>query len=216
MGAMKKRRAEKFREVADRRQPDITVILENVTDMHNIGAVLRTCDSVGIGEIFVLNTEPHLQTETLAIGKRTSMGTRKWVTVHYFTDLDACFRAVRKDYARILGTDLGGSPALLHDLDLTLPTALLFGNEHSGLSPAAHLAIDGNFIIPQAGMAESLNVSVACAVTLYEAYRQRNAKGFYDPPFRQPQAERDALYASYLEKHLEKMTGKLIVERREE
>ncbi len=210
---MKKRRAEKFREVADRRQPDLTVILENVTDMHNIGAVLRTCDSVGIVEIFVLNTEPHLQTETLVIGKRTSMGARKWVDVNYFTDIDTCFKKVREKYQRILGTHLDETSSEVYQLDLTQPVALLFGNEHSGLSEAARQRIDGNFIIPQAGMAESLNISVACAVTLYEAYRQRKAKGFYDPPFRQTESEREQRQAAYLEKHLEKIHGKLIVHR---
>lgn len=211
---MKKRRAEKFREVADRRQPDITVILENVTDMHNIGAVLRTCDSVGIGEVFVLNTEPHLQTETIVIGKRTSMGTRKWVEVHYYTDITACFNKVRETYGKILGTHLDEASTGIYELDLTQSIALLFGNEHSGLSEAARQQIDGNFIIPQAGMAESLNISVACAVTLYEAYRQRKLKGFYDPPFRQSEAERDRLHAAYLEKHLEKIHGKLVVRRK--
>jgi tRNA (guanosine-2'-O-)-methyltransferase len=210
---MKKRRAEKFRKVADRRQPDITVILENVTDMHNIGAVLRTCDSIGVTEVFVLNTEPHLQTETIVIGKRTSMGTRKWVQVNYFTSIDACFKKVREKYHRILGTHLDETSTGIYELDLTQPVALLFGNEHSGLSDAARQQIDGNFIIPQVGMAESLNVSVACAVTLYEAYRQRKAKGFYDPPFRQSETEREALREAYLEKHLEKIHGKLVVRR---
>lgn len=211
---MKKRRAEKFREVADRRQPDITVILENVTDMHNIGAVLRTCDSIGIGEIFVLNTEPHLQTETIVIGKRTSMGTRKWVEVNYYTDIEACFKKVKETYRKILGTHLDESSAGIYDLDLTQSVALLFGNEHSGLSEAARKHMDGNFVIPQVGMAESLNISVACAVTLYEAYRQRKAKGFYDPPFHQGEAERDQLHAAFLEKHLEKIHGKLVVRRK--
>ena len=191
------------------------MILENVTDMHNIGAVLRTCDSVGITEIFVLNTEAHLQTETIVIGKRTSMGARKWVEVNYFTSIDACFKKVREKYCKILGTHLDEASSGIFDLDLTQPVALLFGNEHSGLSEAVRERIDGNFIIPQVGMAESLNISVACAVTLYEAYRQRKAKGFYDPPFRQSEAEQEALHAAYLEKHLEKIHGKLIVNRQD-
>ena len=210
---MKKRRAEKFREVADRRQPDITVILENVTDMHNIGAVLRSCDSVGIGEIFVLNTEPHLQTETLIIGKRTSMGARKWVAIRYFTDVDACFKKVREKYGQILGTHFDEAAVEIYNLDLTRPLALLFGNERSGISEVVRQQMDGNFLIPQIGMTESLNISVACAVTLYEAFRQRKAKGFYDPPFHQTEAGRDALHAAYLEKHDEKIRSKLKIRR---
>lgn len=210
---MNERRAEKFLAVADRRQPDLTVILENVTDMHNIGAVLRTCDSVGIREIYVLNTEPHLQTPYLVIGKRTSMGARKWVDVRYFTDLDLCFKKVREKYGRIYGTHLDEASVEVYQLDLSQPVALLFGNEHSGLSEAARLQIDGNFLIPQVGMAESLNISVACAVTLYEAFRQRKVKGFYDPPFRLDEAERLQLREEYLEKHLEKISGKLKIPR---
>lgn len=195
------------------RQPDLTVILENVTDMHNIGAVMRTCDSIGIREMYVLNTEAHLQTETIVVGNRTSMGTRKWVDIGYFTDIDACFDHIRRKFARILGTHLGSESKSIYQLDFTQPTALLFGNEHSGLSALALERIDGNFVIPQAGMAESLNVSVACGVTLYEAYRQRLLQGFYDPPYRLPEAEQVQLFESYLEKHKQGAVGKMEVKR---
>ncbi len=211
---MNERRKEKFRWVADRRQPDLTVILENVTDQHNIGAVLRSCDAVGIREIFVLNTEPHLQTKTIVIGKRTSMGTRKWVDVHYFIDVDKCFDYVRKKYGRIIGTHLGSTSRKLHSLQLDEPTALLFGNEHSGLSQACLQRIDGNFSIPQVGMADSLNVSVACAVTLYEAFRQRDLAGFYDEPFRMSSEERESLYGHYLAKHALRRQGRLVIKRK--
>ncbi|MBI5917047.1 MAG: RNA methyltransferase, partial [Bacteroidetes bacterium] len=174
---MQKRRLEKFKLVAAQRQPDLTVILENVTDTHNIGAVLRSGDSVGLREIYVLNTDAHLQTGFIKIGKRTSMGTAKWVEVLYFTDLDSCFERVRGKYGRILGAMPGEGSADFHQLDLTQPTALLFGNEHRGLSKAALSKMDGSFLIPQVGMAESLNVSVACGVTLYEAFRQRKTAG---------------------------------------
>jgi tRNA (guanosine-2'-O-)-methyltransferase len=210
---MQQRRKEKFFEVARRRQPDLTVILENVTDMHNIGAVLRSCDSTGIAEIFVLHTEPHLQTDFVVVGKRTSMGTRKWVEVRYFTDLQACFDKVRAQYGHILAAQPGASSQQLYQLDLTQPHALLFGNEHSGLSAEALQKADGNFFIPHMGMAESLNISVACAVTVYEAYRQRALKGYYETPFRQSLQEQDARINAYLEKHEQRGGGKLVVYR---
>ncbi len=199
--------------VADRRQPDLTVILENVTDQHNIGAVIRSCDSVGIGEIYVLNTEAHLQTKNIVIGKRTSMGARKWVDVRYYTEVDACFEEVRKKYGRILGTHLDSTAKDLYSLRLDEPIALLFGNEHSGLSEACRSQMDGNFIIPQMGMAESLNVSVACAVTLYEAFRQRNQSGFYAEPFRLNSLEREELYREYIARHASKRSGKWKIKR---
>ncbi|MFQ5445630.1 MAG: TrmH family RNA methyltransferase [Saprospiraceae bacterium] len=193
-------RKKKFEEVAARRQPDLTVILENVTDQHNIGAVLRSCDSVGVSRIYILNTEPHLATDTVIIGKKTSSGARKWVDVLYFTDPEACFLQVRQHCRFIYSTKLGEDSTDLFNLDLTQPVALLFGNEHSGLSKEALSHSDGNFVIPQVGMVKSLNISVACAVSLYEAYRQRRLKGFYDES-RMPEAEYQALLLEYFERH---------------
>jgi tRNA (guanosine-2'-O-)-methyltransferase len=198
---MKKKRLDKFHAVVNRRQPDLTVVLENVTDMHNIGAVIRTADSVGIGEVFILNTDEHLQTKFVKIGKRTSMGSGKWVEAHYFTDAEACFEKLRSKYSKVLGAMLGEGVSDFYQVDLTEPVALFFGNEHRGISAVSQPLLDGKFAIPQVGMAESLNVSVACAVTLYEVFRQRNAKGFYEEPYRLSEAARAALFDIYFEKH---------------
>ena len=176
---MTPRREQRISEVASRRQTDLTIVLENVHDPHNIGAVLRTCDSVGIMEIFVLHNEPGTASDKLSIGKRTSSGARKWVDVRYFSDTEACMREVRKKYQRVLGTHLSEQAVSLYDLDLSIPVALVFGNEHDGISDNLLPHLDGNFIIPQMGMVQSLNISVACAVTLYETFRQRELKGLY-------------------------------------
>lgn len=177
---MNEKRLEKFRRVAAQRQSDLTVVLENVIDLHNIGAVLRSCDSVGIREIFVLHTEQGLKADYITIGRKTSGGSRRWVDVHYYTDAKACFSKVKQDYERVLSTQLSETATSLFKLDLTKSTAFLFGNERDGISTEAAAFSDGNFVIPQMGMAESLNISVACAVTLYETFRQRSAAGFYD------------------------------------
>ncbi len=179
----------------------MTVVLENVTDAHNIGAVFRSADSVGIAEVYILNTDAHLQTKYVKIGKRTSMGAGKWVDAHYFTDAEACFEKLKSKYGKVLGAMLGEGVSDFHHLDLTESVALFFGNEHRGISTVSEPLLDGKFIIPQVGMAESLNVSVACAVTLYEAFRQRNAKGFYDEPYRLGAAERAALFDVYYARH---------------
>ncbi|MCB9297631.1 MAG: RNA methyltransferase [Lewinellaceae bacterium] len=193
-------RVERLKEVAFRRQGDLAVILENVHDPHNIGAVIRSCDSVGIPEIFVLYTEPHLTEERILIGKKSSAGARKWVDAHYYTDPEACFRHVKEKYRRVLATHLGEAARPLHRLDLTQPTAFLFGNERDGVSEAALAYADGNFVIPQVGMARSLNISVACAVTLYEALRQRQEAGMYGENNPTPEAGRQALFEEYLER----------------
>lgn len=165
--------------VLNKRQDDITVVLENVFDPHNISAVMRTCDAVGIQEIFILNTRigPHKKW-----GKKSSSSASKWLTIHQFTDADACFAALRGRYDTILTTHLAVNAISLYEADLTQRVALVFGNEHDGVSEEIRALSDGNFIIPQVGIIRSLNISVACAVSLYEAFRQKKAAGHYDQP----------------------------------
>ncbi|NNF33553.1 MAG: RNA methyltransferase [Saprospiraceae bacterium] len=189
------RRSERIKEVVAKRQGDLTVILENVHDPHNIGAVLRSCDSVGIGEIFVLLTEDHL-TEERYVGTSSSSGAKKWVDVHFFNDVSKCMKHVKTKYQSIYGTHLDSDSVSLYDLDLSSSCALMFGNEHDGISREALKHLDGNFIIPQHGMVQSLNISVACAVSLYEASRQRMNQGRYSVPFN---SSMEAAYAKYVE-----------------
>ncbi|MBK7337151.1 MAG: RNA methyltransferase [Saprospirales bacterium] len=206
-------RLEKFERVAARRQGNLTVILENVHDPHNIGAVMRSCDSVGIPEIYVLYTEPQLNQERLALGKRTSAGTRKWVDVQFYTQAEACFQAVRQKYQTILCTHLGEQSRSLYDLDLSASVALLFGNERDGVSLEARAYSDGNFLIPHMGMAESLNISVACAVTLYEAYRQRMEKGFYENNPTTSAEEKEHFLKTYIQRHEDEYRPKSVKRR---
>jgi tRNA (guanosine-2'-O-)-methyltransferase len=203
-------RTQRFKEIASIRQSNLTIILENVHDQHNIGAVLRTADSVGIKEIFVLYSEPELSVKNIVLGQKTSSGARKWVDVHFYTDLEACFKHVRENYEVILSTHLDEKPRSIYELDLTQSVALLFGNEHDGVSEAALNHSDGNFIIPQVGMVKSLNISVACAVTLYEAFRQRQEKGFYDENKPMSIEEQEALYEEYERRHVSKATRKKV------
>lgn len=177
---MTEEREERFKTVVANRQPNLTVVLENVHDTHNIAAVLRTCDSVGVNEIYVLNTDPRLQNEKLYISKLVSSGANKWVDIHYYLDAEKCYLAVKNKFDKLYTTHLEGDPKDLYELDLSASVALIFGNEKDGVSDTALQYSDGNFLIPQVGFVQSLNISVACAVTLYEAYRQRKAKGFYD------------------------------------
>ena len=194
-------RKAKFERVIAQRQYDLTVILENVHDPHNIGAVLRSCDSVGIHEIFVLYTDTALTEENLAAGKSSSSGARKWVDVHYYTNVDKCFKAVKRKYNKVFCTHLSSDARMLYDLDLTQSMALLFGNEHDGVSEASLKYCDGNFLIPQMGMVKSLNISVACAVSLYEAARQRMEKGFYKDNPTAGDKQKKALYEEYVKRH---------------
>ena len=172
-------RNERLTAILNMRQPDLTVVLENVFDPHNISAVMRTCDAVGIQDVYILNHRipPHRKW-----GEKSSSSAAKWLTIHQFTDAAACFTQLRKRYKKIYTTHLGSNAVGLHSLDLTEPVALVFGNEHSGVSDEIIALADGNFIIPQVGIIKSLNISVACAVTLYEAFRQKKLAGHYLQP----------------------------------
>jgi len=174
---MTPQRIEKLTSVLNKRQPDITVVLENVFDPHNISAVMRTCDAVGVEEIYILNTKIPRHKKW---GPRSSSSAAKWLTVHQYDNAEECFTSLRKRYSSILTTHLSSDAVSLHQLDFTKSIALVFGNEHSGVSEEIRALADGNFLIPQAGIIQSLNISVACAVTLYEAYRQKKLAGHYE------------------------------------
>jgi len=170
-------RRDKLITVLSKRQPDLTVVLENVFDPHNISAVMRTCDAVGIQEVYILNTKIPRHKKW---GARSSSSAAKWLTVHQFENAAECFSSLRKRYSKILTTHLSSDAVGLYQIDMTQPIALVFGNEHSGVSDEIRSLADGNFIIPQLGIIRSLNISVACAVTLYEAFRQKNNAGHYN------------------------------------
>ncbi len=170
-------REERLLTVLNKRQGNITIVLENVFDPHNISAVMRTCDAVGIQDIYVLNTKIPAHKK---FGQKSSSSAAKWLTIHQFTDAVKCFDELRQKYGKILTTHLGSNAIPLHSLDLTQSIALVFGNEHSGVSEEIRALADGNFIIPQVGIIKSLNISVACAVTVYEALRQKAQAGQYE------------------------------------
>lgn len=163
----------------NKRQPDITVVLENVTDPHNISAVMRTCDAVGIQDIYILNNKIPRHKKW---GAKSSSSAAKWLSVHQFSDPLACFAELRQHYHKIYTTHLSTDAVGLYELNLAEPVALVFGNEHSGVSEEIIAMADGNFIIPQVGIIKSLNISVACAVTVYEAFRQKQLAGHYNNP----------------------------------
>ena len=169
-------RQSRIAHVLNHKQNDLTVVLENVNDPHNIAAVLRTCESVGIMEIFVLNTTLNTYKH---FDDRKSSSANKWMIVHQYTNVDECFNHVRANYQHIYSTHLAENTKALYELDLTKSVALVFGNERNGLSKEALAFCDGNFIIPQVGIIQSLNISVACAVSLYEAFRQKSVQQHY-------------------------------------
>ena len=170
-------RKDKLNTVLNRRQDDITVVLENVFDPHNISAVMRSCDAVGIQDIYILNTNIPRHKKW---GAKSSSSAAKWLTIRQFETAEECFTSLRERYSTILTTHLSSDAVDLYSVDLSKSIALVFGNEHSGVSDEIRALADGNFVIPQMGIIRSLNISVACAVTVYEAFRQKTAAGHYN------------------------------------
>lgn len=170
-------RREKLLRVLQNRQANLAVVMENVQDPHNISAVMRTCDAVGIQDIYILNTKipRHLK-----FGPKSSSSAAKWLTIHQYEDAQLCFQDLRKNYKKILTTHLASDAISLYDINFTESIALVFGNEHAGVSDEIRALADGNFVIPQMGIIQSLNISVACAVSIYEACRQKQIAGQYN------------------------------------
>ncbi len=205
---MTDKRLEKIKNVANQRQGNLTVVLNNVHDPHNIGAVLRTCDSVGIKEIYVLYDDDRLSKKNIELGKRAASSARKWVDVYLYFDVKKCFEDIKKKYKFIYGTHLSTKSVSLHELNLAESVAIVFGNEHAGISEKVLGFLDGNFIIPQVGMVQSLNISVSVAVTLYEALRQREKLQMYKDNNTQTASQKAELIDDYVSRHENKYKGK--------
>jgi tRNA (guanosine-2'-O-)-methyltransferase len=193
--AITPRRLARMRAVLERRQPDLTVVIENVHDPFNASALLRSCDAVGIAEAHLVYTVEEVPDVSLGV----SASARRWMTLQQHPTIDACYAHLRERGFTIYATYLGEGARDLYDLDLTGPCAFVFGNEARGVTPEARVGADAAAIIPMMGMVESLNISAACAVTLYEALRQRRQAGRYDTP-RWDAAEIDQRLRVWLER----------------
>lgn len=174
------RRQQRIQSVLARRQTSLTVVLEDIHDPHNASAVLRSCDAVGILDVHLVYV--HQAPPRQSFGRATSASAAKWMRLHTWDSIEDCYARLREQEFTILATALDHRSRGLYEVDFTGPTALVFGNERSGVSPEAVDHADGTIYIPMLGMVESLNISVACAVTLYEAMRQRLAAGSYADP----------------------------------
>ncbi|MDL2207942.1 RNA methyltransferase [Desulfovibrio sp. OttesenSCG-928-M16] len=172
------RREAKIRKVLALRQKDLTLVLANIHDPHNVSAIYRSCDAFGVPEVHLYYTD----TAFPPLGAKSSASARKWVASVRHKDMDSLIAALKERNMRIFATSCSPGARPLFDLDLTLPTAIVMGNEHRGLDAEFAPHVDGEVYIPMYGMIQSFNVSVAAALLLYEASRQRRAAGGYDSP----------------------------------
>jgi len=172
---MTDQRVAKLDAVLARRQPDLTVFAENLHKPRNFSAMVRDCDAVGINEMHALPGEDGLRKHW-----NTSQGAEKWmrIKIHQSTE-EACI-SLKSEGFHLVAAHLGDATVDFRELDYTQPTALVLGTELFGVSETALSFVDRQISIPMMGVSQSLNVSVACAVVLYEAQRQREAAGMYD------------------------------------
>jgi len=169
------RRMARLENVLRHRQPDLTVVIENVHDPHNVSAMLRSCDAAGVMRVqLVYSVE-----EFPKVGKKSSASAAKWVERRSFKSISECYATLRREGFQIYATRLDAAAKSIYNVDLAKNVAIVFGNEHRGVSDEAAKLADGMIQIPMFGMIQSLNVSVACSIILYEALRQRLERGQY-------------------------------------
>lgn len=169
------KRYHRLRAVLDRRQPDLTVLLEDVQVPRNLAAILRSCDAAGVFEAHAVWPGGRLK-----ISRPASGGNRKWLPVRKHRTLASALERLKDRGLRVLAAHPAPQAVGFREVDYTLPTALLLGNEDNGLTEEALAGADSIVTIPMEGMGTSLNVSVAAALILFEAQRQRRAAGLYD------------------------------------
>lgn len=170
------KRLSKIENVIKARQFSLRVVLENIHDLHNVSAIFRTCDAVGVSEIDLLYYVENFP----KISRVSSASSKKWVHKNKFTNVDECIKSLKSEGFIIYGTLLSENAENIYNIDFTEKVAIVLGNEHRGISLEMKKKVDKHIYIPMRGMIQSLNVSVAAAVTLYEAQRQRALKGMYE------------------------------------
>lgn len=182
---MKPERFRRIREVLDRRQPDLTVLMERVNKPHNLSAILRSCDAVG-----VLEAHAVLPKGGLKLDRETSAGSAKWIRVHRHESVEDAVSALKARSLTVVAAHPGEGATDYRELDLTRPTAFMMGAELWGIGERGLALADRSARIPTQGMVPSLNVSVAAALLLFEAQRQREAAGLYVEPRLDPERYR--------------------------
>ncbi|MEM7871966.1 tRNA (guanosine(18)-2'-O)-methyltransferase TrmH [Morganella morganii] len=173
---MNSQRYERICRMMAMRQPDLTLCLEEVHKPHNVSAVIRSADAVGIHDLHAVWPE---KIKTLV---SSAAGSNSWVNVHNHDTLGDAVTLLKSQGMQILATHLSDTAVDFRAVDFTRPTCIIMGSEKTGISQEAVRLADQHIMIPMSGMVQSLNVSVAASVILYEAQRQREAAGLYEHP----------------------------------
>lgn len=173
-------RISRIEEILSHKQPDLQVLLDDVNSSQNLSAIIRSCDGVGVLHLYYAAS----CNDTLKIHKTITQGAHRWLSKkHIATEEKVAFLEEKKAQGyQIVVTHLDDNTCSFREIDYTKPTLLVMGNEKEGVSEDVLAMADHKIIIPMQGMVQSLNVSVATALILYEAQRQREEKGMYKTP----------------------------------
>ncbi len=165
-------RQERIDKVMEIRRDDVALILENLTEPTNISAILRTAEAFGVGKIFIIHTDP----KKPKLSMNSSSGAVKWLEVQYFSSTEDCFEVLKAEGYFVVGALVNPESQVLWESKFTQQkVAIIVGNEAQGMSEEAQKLVDANVYLPMFGLTESLNVSVAAGIFLYEVIRQKES-----------------------------------------
>ena len=182
-------RLERITSTLSKRQPDLTVVMDQLYKAHNLSAIARTCDAFAIQDVHYIWPESDYRLKSAS-----AAGSDSWVTVNSHADTRSAIQHLKDRGFRVCAAHLTDSAIDYRDYDFTQPTALLMGAEWEGISEEAASLADQHLIIPMCGMVQSLNVSVAAAIILSEALRQRQRAGMLDQPRLDPERRQQLFF----------------------
>lgn len=186
---MSPERFHKLQATLARRQPDLTVLMDDVHKDHNLSAILRSADAVGVMDIHAVSPGREVPKYHMMSG-----GSRKWVTTRLHHRIEDAIAELQADGHTVVAAHFSERAEDFRAIDFTGPTAILMGSELNGVSRRGAELADRHATIPMVGMVASLNVSVAAALLLYEAQRQRQNAGLYDRPRLSPETMERLLF----------------------
>ena len=169
-------RFQKIKDILNKRQPDLTVVLDNIHKPHNLAAIIRSCDAVGVSDIHGISSNE----QKVGVNLKSASGSNHWVNLHIHHSTPNVISELKQSGFSIYAANDSAKAIDYRKVDYTKPSVIVLGAELDGISPETLDVVDEEIIIPMQGMVESLNVSVANAVILFEAQRQRLQAGLYE------------------------------------
>lgn len=167
-------RGDRIKKVMERRRQDLALVLENLSEEINISAILRTAEAFGIDKVFII----YQQQKKPKISKGATSGAHKWLKINYYQSTQRCFNFLKKQGFKLIGAVVNPEDKVLWEEEFVGKIAVVVGNEARGLSEKAQAMVDENIYLPMFGLTESLNVSVAAGIFLYELIRQKETGQF--------------------------------------